>query len=166
MKPKTGDFKLGRWADVDHFLKRVEFEPMSGCWIWTGWRLPKGYGLINLPRANGIQRRFVYAHRLSYRLFKGEFPSDRLVLHKCDTPPCVNPDHLILGTDSDNKQDAVAKGRAYAGEKNNQAKLTNQDVNSIRQLRQNGWRLASLAEKYATCVSNISEICSYKAWNQ
>ena len=87
-------------------MKSVSFCPMTGCWLWTGnlfYRCP--YGQFQLA---GWRYR---AHRFSYTLFKGPIPDGLFVLHKCDTPLCVNPDHLFLGTARDNSHDALSKGR-------------------------------------------------------
>jgi hypothetical protein len=74
------------------------------CWIWTGNIGPNGYGRFG-------QR---YAHRLSYEWMRGPIPEGMFVLHHCDNPPCVRPDHLFLGTAADNSHDMVRKGR-WAG---------------------------------------------------
>lgn len=79
-------------------------EPNSGCLLWTG-RLSHGYGVME------IQCRRQRTHRVSYELAYGPIPSGLSVLHRCDTPACINPDHLFLGTIADNNHDMMAKGR-------------------------------------------------------
>lgn len=80
----------------------------EGCWEWTG-ALTQGYGVINLGTGKGVMR----AHRLSYEINVG--PVGGLwVLHKCDNPPCVRPDHLFLGDVQANNQDMLGKGRGWA----------------------------------------------------
>lgn len=78
----------------------------SGCWEWQGHRLPKGYGHFR-----GLTAKNVKAHRFAYELLVGPIPDGLRVLHRCDNPPCVNPVHLFLGTDKDNSDDKIAKGR-------------------------------------------------------
>ncbi len=80
----------------------------EGCWEWTGARSAKGYGRLTAGRrGDGYLR----THRLSFELAYGPVPDGLFVLHRCDNPPCVRPDHLFLGTKSDNMRDAVSKGR-------------------------------------------------------
>jgi hypothetical protein len=126
-------------------------EPNSGCWIWTGVisRAENGYGLISV---NGSKRG---AHRVSYELHHGPIVNGQFVLHRCDTPCCVNPDHLFSGTQAVNAADKIAKGRDPRGEKNGQAKLTEDDVKAIRK---DARTLAAIACDYGiseTCVSEV-----------
>lgn len=77
----------------------------TGCWEWTRATDGRGYGIVN------FRGKSCRAHRLSYTAFKGEIPPGLVVMHACDNPPCINPDHLSIGTTSDNIRDAVAKKR-------------------------------------------------------
>ena len=88
---------------------RIKHDPDAGCLTWTGYRNPKGYGTINVAGTP------VYAHRLSWENANGPIPEGKCILHKCDNPPCCNPDHLFLGTRAENNADMVAKGRARQG---------------------------------------------------
>ncbi len=81
-------------------------EPNTGCWLWLGTTVPGGYGRI---RVDGV---FVAAHRASYASAFGLFDPASKVCHRCDTPACVNPDHLFLGTQKDNVRDMMNKGRS------------------------------------------------------
>lgn len=91
----------------ERFEEKVERVPMSGCWIWTAQLEPKnGYGRFQVNgKTMGI------AHRISYQIYKGEIPENLVVMHVCDTPACVNPDHLKLGTITDNNRDCLQKNR-------------------------------------------------------
>ena len=88
------------------FMSFVSINPESGCWEWHGMSTWSGYGYFWL---DGERRR---AHRVSYMAFKGN-PKEKNVLHKCDNPPCVNPEHLWLGDQRDNGIDMVKKGRCF-----------------------------------------------------
>lgn len=90
---------------IERFMKYVHHEPMSGCWLWAGACCVSGHGHFwNLERMIG-------SHVFSYQTFVGEIPAGLSVLHRCDVRPCVNPDHLFLGTQGDNIRDMAAKGR-------------------------------------------------------
>lgn len=117
--PKTKESALER------FNAYVLPEPMSGCWLWTGPVTRGGYG------AFGFLGRKERAPRVAYQFLKGEIPPGALIRHRCDTPLCVNPDHLELGDHRDNSNDAVARGRAYMGERHRDAKLTGEQVSAI-----------------------------------
>ena len=90
----------------DRFFTKVQ--KATSCWIWTGHKLKKGYGLISRGRRGESP---IQAHRLSYELHIGEIPDGMCVLHKCDNPSCVNPEHLFLGTEKDNTLDMLQKER-------------------------------------------------------
>ena len=97
----------------------------EGCWLWTGTFGTRGYGQFRPGRAAEGQ---VGAHRAAWAIFFGEFDQKLFVLHRCDTPACVNPAHLFLGTHQDNMQDMTQKGRHPRGN----AKLSPADVDAIR----------------------------------
>ena len=89
------------------FEDKIMYEPMTGCWIWTGaTRGNNHYGAIKIS-----QTKSVLCHRLSYEMYKEYIPDKLKVLHTCDNPLCCNPNHLILGTQLDNIQDRVKKQR-------------------------------------------------------
>jgi hypothetical protein len=89
----------------DRFWSKVQRS--DGCWLWTGASTWQGYGLIHHHGRRGM----VSVHRLSWTIANGGIPAGLQVLHRCDNPPCVNPDHLWLGTNADNIADKLAKGR-------------------------------------------------------
>lgn len=91
--------------DIAHFWSRVD---KSGqCWLWVGARTSAGYGHFYIGKLA------IYAHRFSWQIINGEIPKGLLICHHCDNPPCVNPNHLFLGTLSDNARDSAAKGRSH-----------------------------------------------------
>ena len=143
------------------FCKR--FRKTPGCWVWTGLRHEGGYGEFK-----GGGHRF--AHRFSYELHKGPIPTGLLVCHKCDNPPCVNPSHLFVGTQKDNMQDMVAKGRhrrtGMSGSSNPQAVLSKFAVQAIRADYATGrFRQRDLARKYGISRTQVSRIVRGEHWS-
>jgi hypothetical protein len=139
--------------------------PGGDCWIWTGSLNNKGYGRINRSRL------IVYAHRLAYELSFGEIPAGMNVLHRCDTPACVNPAHLFLGTQADNNLDCRNKGRHSCGERprgerHHGSKLTARDAVEIRRAyaaREKSQR--QLAAAYGVSRRAIMFILSRRNWS-
>lgn len=137
-------------SNVEYFQDRVVAIPEAGCWIWVGHVNENGYGRIRRGGKNVFKE---YAHRFSYRTYKGEIPDGMCVCHKCDTPSCVNPDHLFLGTLLDNNSDMIAKKRNSVGETHKSAKLSEAAVISIRLSTESG---AEMARKFgiSRCYAN------------
>lgn len=127
------------------------------CWVWTGDLDDSGYG------KRGAQR----VHRKAWELAYGPIPVGLLVLHRCDNPPCVRPDHLFLGTHADNMRDMVAKGRqnrpahGSPGERNPRAILTAEQVAEIRQATETHRQVAA---RYGMSIAAIRDIRQGRRW--
>lgn len=146
---------------IRRFWSYVPFGDIDKCWEWSGDRSVDGYGRFWV--AYRIQR----AHRLSYYLTTGVDPGQLLVLHDCDNRACCNPEHLYLGTDADNSDDKMSRGRCKprSGEDNHIAKLTESDVLAIRQLHSmGGSRLKDIGEQYGVHAVTIFDIIHRRTW--
>lgn len=139
----------------------------EGCWEWTG-NLARGYGRLRL---NDKKRTRIQVHRFSWELHQGPIPDGALVCHRCDNRRCVRPDHLFLGTYSDNALDSVAKGRNYKGprasfkgEAHPMAKLTEQQVRAIRQEYANGIKRREIATRYGISPNHVNFIARRDSW--
>ncbi len=145
--------------------KYVAVEP-GGCWVWMAGTDRYGYGVITRKRAGkNINKR---AHRLSWEISKGTIPNGLHVLHRCDNPPCVNPEHLYLGTHLDNMRDRLERGwfkRGYAprGKSNGNSKLTGEQVKEIRKLSETMTH-QSIAEIFHISQSHTTNIINGKSW--
>lgn len=147
------------WSNVN---KKGPVHPVlkTRCWLWTKAKQSDGYG------STWIQGKSELAHRVAWFLIYGKWPTP-CGLHKCDNPPCCNPDHLFEGTDQDNSNDKIRKGRfnALSGIKNGRAKLRLIDIEKIRKEYGTGRTShRKLAVKYQVNQSHIARIVRGKAW--
>jgi predicted DNA-binding protein (UPF0251 family) len=148
----------GLTLPTDAVTRRLwsEVDKTEGCWLWTGY-VRNRYGSFQ------IAGRHVYAHRVSYALAFGSVPAGKHVLHRCDTPRCVRPDHLFLGSPLDNVRDMRAKGRAvnpptHWGESHPGATLSDEQVAAIRSLRARGIKQRDVASRFGCSQSTVWRI--------
>jgi hypothetical protein len=147
MKPQM---KLTKEIEPDKFWGHVD--KTKDCWVWTG-TITRGYG-----KYKGFQ-----AHRVSWLIHHGKDPHGFYALHTCDNRACVNPDHLYLGTQSDNMKDMYSRRRRI----NNTAiaKYSWKIVNEIRELYKTGeYSLASLGRRFGMNRSMVYKILNYHIW--
>lgn len=142
-----------KWQQRDlatRFYAKVE--KTETCWMWLGAKLKTGYGSI------GVNGKTLRAHRVSYTLEHGDIPDGMLLRHSCDNPLCVNPSHLILGTKTQNTQDALERGQHVVGESHHFAKIPNQAIATIRAALSAGVSGKYLAKQFGVAQSTISQI--------
>ncbi len=149
------------------FTKEVD-----GCWIWQRAANNKGYGVCAVGRGMRL------AHRMAYAIVHGPIPTGISVLHHCDTPLCINPDHLFLGTQMDNVHDAMQKGRhknpplnahyrksnPQRGSKSKNAKITEAIAKHIMLERMTGRNFTDLGHEVGLDASVVADICKGLAW--
>lgn len=142
-----------------HLISRSR-RSSGGCIEWQGAKT-RGYGVLRVGDRN------VLAHRLAWMLYKGDIPDGYHVCHHCDNPPCLNVDHLFLGTDADNVADKIAKGRMrwgnwpHKGELSPTSKLTEIQARSI--LRAEG-RIKDIAIRFGISRQAVSDIKHGRRW--
>lgn len=151
--------------DIAWLLARVEIDPLTGCWNWTGIRNHRGYGRYHYTIDGAILNGS--AHRLALELRLGRPIAPELnACHSCDNPPCCNGDHLFEGTTLDNLMDCRQKGRAYVrrGQDHGMAKLHAADIPLIRAAIAAGDRNPAIAARFGVSPTSISNIRTGKAW--
>ena len=144
----------------DHVLRFERFfKRVKGCWIWNGHCDRDGYGTFKLADKT------VFAHRLAWAIYAEFDPLLKQVLHHCDTPGCVNPEHLFLGDHNANMRDMQEKGRAAKGERQHKTTLTANQVIAIRsKYSRRDMTQEELAEHYSVCQATISNIVNRTFW--
>lgn len=145
---------------IDRFMEKVMPVPEAGCWLWIGAARPTGYG--NFFLGNNVH---MSAHRAALVLHGRDIPQGMSVLHKCDTPQCVNPDHLFVGTVQDNHDDMRAKGRGVynppSGEANGHSKLT---TAVVRMIRSSDERTSPLAKRLGLAYQTVWQVRQRRSW--
>jgi DNA-binding CsgD family transcriptional regulator len=136
------------------------------CLLWTGSKDYSGYGRCGVAFARHIH----FAHRMSWFLANGPFDRRLRVLHRCDTPSCVNPAHLFLGTQADNVADMTAKGRNRSpqrfGEANPVSKLTEAQVREIRRMKDEGvCSQAEISRRFGVSPMTVSRAVRGQSWS-
>lgn len=146
------------------FWSKVDVRRPGECWPWEGATQRRNYGAF-WDSARGA---LVSAHRKAWELEHGlAVPDDLVVMHRCDSPSCVNPSHLVLGSQGDNVRDCVKKGRGNRPRGNAHhrgPRLKAEQVASMRVDREDGATLSELARKYGVTVSTASDIINRKTW--
>lgn len=143
-------------------VKKTDF-----CWLWTASPYGGRYGRISRTgKSRPTKGRDISSHVAAWILIKGPVPKGMCVLHHCDNPRCVNPDHLWIGTQLENMRDMVKKRRARGcrGESHANHKLTSSDVASIRSLKLSGHTGVELAKRFGVTPAQISNIVLNKQW--
>lgn len=160
---KTGRFVKGGAikTDEERFWERII--KTESCWLWTGHKVRKGYGGVS------FRGKDMRAHRVSWIIHNGEIPDGLHVCHKCDNPACVNPDHLWLGTNHENRLDSMRKGRTHGGRflgvLHPSHKLTEEDVLEIRFLYSSGsYQQQLLGLMFGVDFTTIGDIVRLKSW--
>lgn len=158
MRKDTGTTR----SSLTSFMESVFPEPNTGCWIWAGSvRSASGHGSVFYKNL-----KLFTAHRASYFFHKGEIPNGQSVLHTCDVPQCVNPDHLYLGTQQQNviDRDSRKRRRPPKGSLNGRALINEVIADGIKALLSTGISHKEIAKTYGVSKGCVSEISSKRTW--
>lgn len=156
-------------SDIDDLAARklrhyTEISEKTGCHNWVGARNRAGYGEIVIYVLG--KKTLQLAHRVSYML-ANQISINRFqcVCHKCDNTSCVNPDHLLLGSQKENLQDMRRKGRSLFGERNYRSKLNDLQISEIRNLYSSGkYSQRDLAKQFSVHQTTIGDVVNNKCW--
>ena len=153
---------------MERLLSKATVDEKTGCWLWQGANNAHGYGVIRLGSLTDGSRTMAYVHRVAYQIKHGPIPRGLFVCHKCDVKNCFNPDHLWVGTNSENINDAIAKGIAVGGpnygEKNGNAKLTAAQIGWLRRMKDIGFTYAQLSAIFGISRTHAAFIVKRKNW--
>ena len=158
MAPKKGSTCI-RSTTEDRLKHYSKPDPVTGCWVWVGSTVHGGYGQTTMGDGKPMK-----AHRVSYLTFVGPIADGLMVCHKCDNPPCVNPDHLFLGTAKDNQRDSIRKDRNARGSRHWASRLTEADVAIIREHISAGASDAWIANRFDVVPGTIHHIRHGNSW--
>jgi len=146
---------------IGRFLNSVYQRSDDECWPWLGAINSNGYGNFI---CDGSTHK---AHRISFRIFSGELSTDDVILHKCDNRACVNPRHLVKGTQAENIKDMLNKNRdnySHKGSSNGRSKLHEEDVKQIKQMLISQKLQRDIADQFNVSISTISQINRGVIW--
>ncbi|MGI8655448.1 MAG: HNH endonuclease signature motif containing protein [Pyrinomonadaceae bacterium] len=154
-------------AVAKRFWRKVDkSNGANACWLWLASGHEAGYGQFSI-RIPFQRRRMVKAHRLAYELTHGMIPTGHVICHRCDNPPCCNPQHLFSATQKQNTEDKYRKGRQNhaIGTQITSAKLSNNKVITIRRLYvAGGYTQIRLAEMYGVSDATIRRVVKHQNW--
>jgi hypothetical protein len=151
------------YKNYDHFIREKIKQNITlnerGCWVWNKGKSNSGYSKMT------FKNRTMCGSRVSFMVFKGKISKNKVVCHTCDNPPCVNPDHLFLGTIRDNRTDCVVKNRHAKGSKIGISKLKEKDIPIIKKMYYNNLSQREIALLFNTSQTTISRVLLKQTWS-
>lgn len=145
--------------DISRFWSHVKKSTTADCWEWQAFKLPGGYGKFQ------HSGRSLLAHRVALQIRIGPIPKGMLACHSCDNRSCCNPEHLFIGSYSDNRRDCDDKGRHAHGSKSPASRTNEADVIQMRlDYAAGGYSFVTLGAKYGIGHSTVEEILKRRTW--
>ena len=145
---------------AERFESRVERLPFSGCWIWMGAAKNRKWGYGSFFLSGKVES----AHRASWLLFRGQISEGLFVCHECDVPACVNPDHLYLGSPTDNMRDMAGRKRDIAGRLIQGRKIAKLTEDNVRAIRASSLSHGKLAKLFGCGRATVQQIKEGRTW--
>lgn len=146
------------WNHQKRFWAKIDVRGPGDCWLWKGSKSARGYGKL------WILEKIYGAHRIAVILSGRSFDVGMQACHRCDVPSCCNPEHLFVGTRSENKVDAMNKGRVPRGERHGKAKLSEDTVIEILSLKNTGLTQTEIGSRFGINFKHVSSILTGRSW--
>lgn len=145
---------------IKRFWAKTDKETAAPCWLWNGAKDKYGYGVVRINKRNYL------THKVAWMIANNQLiPKGQVIRHTCHKRNCVNPEHLITGSQLNNIDDRVKSNRSARGEQNGRTKLTQRDIRMIKVLKGLGWTETDIAQLLDVSRSAVANVLHNRSWN-